>query len=148
MGLDDFANGSSNNSNLKRYNHHDLDEKMESIVDDLQHRFPEEVKVDFIEASPMLKKCLGKAYYRNKFADNMSTFIRIRKDVAEEGGDELVEVIAHEMAHIYLYQKGFTDATEKSVLFQWVCGRVKADPTGIFRGSEEWDKVIGPFMEK
>lgn len=147
MGLDDFTGGSTGKSKHKCYNYHKLDEQLESIVDDLQDRFPEEVKVDFIEASPRLKSYYGKAFKRFDENGLPVQYIRIKKSLAEQN-DELTEaVIAHEMAHIFLYQNGFTDVTEKDVLFQWVCGRVKADPTDIYKGSRKWRDVIKPFME-
>lgn len=149
MGLDDFKTNSLHEH--KAFNHTELDEKLESIVEECQERFPKEVQVDFIEASPQLKKHAGMAYRRSSTDEDgnfkYSIFIRIKKSLAEKGGTDLKMVILHEMVHCYMYQHGI-DASEKSVAFQWMCGRVMGDPSDIFKGDKEWDKVIQPFIDE
>ena len=150
MGLDDFKNSSISKSSNKAFNYKKLDEKLESIVEQCQKQFPEKVEIDFIEASPKLKKHAGKAYRDQNIEDGRleySIYIRIKKSLAERGGDDLVMVVLHEMCHCYLYQHGI-GASEKDVVFQWLCGRVVADPSGLFRGDKEYDKIIKPFIEQ
>lgn len=145
MSLEDFSRGSSHDH--KQYNYVNLDNQLEDIVKELQSKFPEEVEVDFIEASPQLQSCAGKAYYRTNANLERTNYIRIKKSLAEENSERTKRVVLHEMCHVYMYQKGFTEVTEKDVLFQWLCGRVGADPTGIYEGSKEWREVIGPMLE-
>lgn len=144
MGLENFTKGKSNP--YKQYSCFELDQQLEDIVEDLQDKFPDKVQVDFIEASPQLSSCVGKAYYRTNENMERTNFIRIKKSLAQENSERTRRVVLHEMCHVYLYQKGFTETSEKDVLFQWLCGSVGADPTHIFEGSKEWTHIIGPML--
>lgn len=148
MALDDFIKGVETSSSFKAFNYHELDKQLEEMVEEAQSRFPEEVDVEFIEASPQLQRYSGKAYkdYDDE-GHQYVQYIRIKKNLAEKNNAETKRVVLHEMAHVYLYQKGLDHVTEKDVTFQWLCGRVMADPSDVFEGSKEWDRVIEPMLE-
>lgn len=144
MGLDQFQSKNAAEQQYKKYNKHDLDEYLEELVEHNQHRFPERVEVDFIEASPSLESTYGMAYYRRNGGDKIK-FIRIADWLADRKNRRLEMVVVHEMCHIFLYQKGFTDVNEKDDLFQWILGRTNADLTHMNYRSKKYEEVVEPF---
>jgi len=147
MGLDDFTTNATTESLYKSYNLEELDERLEEIVENHQDRFPYEVRVDFIEASPELKSHAGKAYYRNK-GDGVHRYIRIKEWVARQDNMYTVRVVLHEMVHIYFYQLGLTNISDGDKLFEWVCGRVMADISGVRENNNSFHQAIKPFLEE
>lgn len=146
MGLDDFAEEATTTSEYKQYNLTELDNRLEEIVDNHQDRFPYEIRVDFIEASPELTKHAGKAYYKDD-GNKRHQYIRIKESIARDDDMQTVRIVLHEMVHVYFYQLGLKDISDGDKLFEWVCGRVMADISGVYEESNTFHQAIKPFLE-
>lgn len=141
MGLDDFKDTSSNEREM--YRDHDYDEKLEVMMENLQQRFPCELKIDFIEVSPRMTKTRATAYKR----DGETYYIRVSAEYIESANDDRIMLtVLHEMCHVYFYQKGFSD-TNHDKFFRWVVGRVGASMTRTNTYSYKWQETIEPFLE-
>ena len=144
-GLDGLIDeGVSDVQEYKHYGHHDWNSKLQSMVDELQERFPVEVEVGFIEVSPEMSKHGGLTYKKPE-----GYFIRISEYIITNHSKEYVRtVVAHEMAHIYMWQIGRGELTEKSPLFSWVLGRVGGTVSGYSDECPEWIEVAQPFLKE
>lgn len=141
MSLDDlFADQESENKT--KYKHEDI-EKLESIVEEYQERFPERLDIDFIETSGRMKSMHGKAYYE----PDGKMYIRISEDFMHSASNERLRlVVLHEMVHIYLYQKGYNNENH-SKYFRWILGRVGGSFTYENIPNKKWNDCIKPFIE-
>lgn len=141
MSLDDLF--ADQESEAKRKYKDEDKEKLESIVEEYQRRFPEELDIDFIETSARMKSMHGKAYYE----PGGKMYIRISEDFMHSVPiDRLKMVVLHEMVHIYLYQKGYKDENH-SKYFRWILGRVGGSFTYENIPNKKWNDCIKPFIE-
>jgi len=128
----------------KQYGHHEWNDKLQSMVDELQERFPIEIQVGFIEVSPQMTRCEGNATNREE-----GYYIRVAEFCVEQASEEYVKtVVAHEMAHIYLWQLGHDDLTEKSAVMSWVLGQVGGTVSGYHEEARVWQDVCKPFLKE
>ena len=142
MGIDDFI--TEKQDRHKVYQSHDKDEKLEQIIDEYQERFPVELRVDFVEVSPRMERCNAKAYKRA----GKKYYIRVSENYIERATEEeLRRTVLHEMVHVYLYQKGYSDHGHDKY-FRWVLGRVGGSMTGSTIHDMNWEKCIEPFIEE
>jgi predicted SprT family Zn-dependent metalloprotease len=141
MGIDNFKTKSSNSREM--YSQHDYDEKLELMLENLEKRFPVDLKIDFIEVSPRMTKTRAKAYKR----DGNTYYIRISEEFIHDATDERIELtVLHEMCHVYAYVKGFSEINHNK-FFRWIVGRVGASMTYSSVYSQEWIELIEPFLD-
>lgn len=148
MGLDQFRQNDVDRgaARFKTFGAHEADEKLNRMVEKAQQAFPEEVRVDFVEVSPHMTKHNGKAYWRTRDGETYQ-YMRISEDFLSRSDDDIMLVVLHEMCHLYLYQNGCKDLTERDPLFTWVLGRVGAHLSGTHTHSERWKRVAEPMLE-
>lgn len=148
MALDDFKTQNlSSEDRYREYPDHEYNSRLENLVDDLQHRFPEEVEVDFIECSPNMDKHFGMAYYKSTNR-GVIRYIRMSEKYIDAWNFNKVEMaVLHEMAHIYFHQKGYKDITERDPRFTWVLGRLGALISEVPTSNDCWEDCLKPFLE-
>lgn len=149
MGLGEFTNQGDltvAEQHFRTYPTHEEEEKFEKMVEELQSRFPEEIRVDFIEISPKMTRTDGYAYFRDR--DGVSCqYIRIAEKALDYPDYYQKMIVAHEMVHIYCNQKGYGDVSDGDRFFEWILGRVCADINGTSYRTEEWNDLINPFLD-
>lgn len=138
--------GATNTSHPHRnYPYNDFEDDSWEWFDELEERFPEEIKCDFIEVSPNITKYNARAYYRE---NGRYTYIRFSKHYVENYTDkELKETLLHEMVHLYTYQKGYFNISDGSHLFKWLCGSVGAKINQVGKHEEKWRDLARPLVE-
>ena len=142
MGIDSFKSTSSNNREM--YSEHEYDEKLELMLENLEERFPVDLKIDFIEVSPRMSKTRAKAYRR----DGDTYYIRVSEEFIDASSDERIELtVLHEMCHVYAYVKGVSEINHNK-FFRWIVGRVGASMTHSSVYSREWIELIEPFLDE
>lgn len=148
MGLDQFKQSETSvgAAHFRSFGKHEAEDVLNDMADDLQERFPEEVQIDFIEVSTSMTKCHGKAYRRERNGE-WYQYIRIAERHLIQDDDRVKLTLAHEMCHLYLYQNGYSDITEKSPMFSWILGRVGASVTDIGVDSDMWQDLAEPMLE-
>lgn len=147
MGLKDIADASTNSNDTERkyksFGHHEWNSRLEEMVEDLQKRFPCEIDCEFIEVSPSMTKTGGKAYYREE-----GNYIRVSERVIETETPEYVKmIVAHEMVHLYCYQKGHHNVSDGDKLFNWLLGMVCADVSRYSPSMKVWQDLAEPMIE-
>lgn len=142
MGLEEFQTKSQND--YKKYSNPKQDEKLEAWVEELEERFPIDLKIEFVEASPAMTKCRGTAYRKS----TGKYYIRISKSFMRNHSDRRVKLtLLHEMVHVYFYRQGYND-TAHDKYFRWVVGRVGASMTNMWTSNQKWQDCIEPFLEE
>lgn len=144
MGLGDIVPEEAKQNKYRQYPDHGMQERLERVIEENQDLFPGGVEVDFIEVSPKMTSTHGYGYHKLD-----SNYIRLAERVVENEPWYYVKaVILHEMVHIWMEQNNY-DYSDKSLIFEWVCGYIGADITGTAPTHEEWE-IIRKFkgMEK
>jgi len=140
---------SPNNSIQHRYRSykpHEKDKLLYELFDELEERFPEEVRCDFIEVSTRMDRCRAKAYYRD---GGTHLFIRFSDwYVEKESRKELKDTMLHEMVHLWCFQKGFKKVSDGSPMFKWLCGQVGTKINQVPKSSHKWEILAEPFVEE
>jgi len=148
MGLDQFkqTETAAGAARFRTYGQHDREDQLNEWADQLQEHFPEEIRIDFIEVSPEMTKHDAKAYWRKRDGEQFQ-YMRVAEHFLNKSDDRIILTLLHEMCHLYLYQKGYTDVTERHVMFTWLLGRVGASVSRISTDSEMWQDVAEPFLD-
>lgn len=145
MGLGNFkkSGGTSEVEKYRQYGHREYNLELESMVDELQEQFPEEIEVGFIEVSPEMTKTQGFAYYKPE-----GNYIRIAEKVIESHSrDQIKRAVAHEMVHLWMHQIGREDISDEDRIFNWALGVVLADVSGYHQNSQIWEDIAEPMIE-
>lgn len=122
----DSAKGPTEALRYKKYSKHEKEDDLVEWMEEFEDRFPTPVMVDFIEVSPEMENNLGLAYTKPG-----AQYIRIAEYAIDEYNDNFIKmVVLHEMVHVWFYQMGYTDITERDPVFTWVLGQVGADLSG------------------
>lgn len=136
MGLLDLTPDDTGGSVYRQYPDHERQDEIEAWAEEFQDRFPERVEFGFIEVSPQMESCDGRAFYKSDGA----MYIRIAEFAVEEKPDWRIKtIILHEMLHIYFYQIGRKDVTERDPIFTWALGFIGADISKIGPGDEDFE---------
>jgi len=149
-GLDDLLEeeigGVPENHPCRTYPYHEFEDKAWNWFEELNNKFPVDIKCDFIEVSPnMNSSWRAKACYRN---NGQHQFIRFAKYYVESSEDwTLKRTLLHEMVHLYTYQQGHRDIGDGSIIFKWLCGAVGCEVNQINNTSPEWIDLAEPFIE-
>lgn len=142
MSLEDFKQEDS--TSYKRYGSHEYDEKLEKLANKFDSRFPVNLEIDFIEVSPSMEKHAAITYKR----DGKHYYIRFSESYLENSTEEEIKrTLLHEMVHVYLYQRGYSNHSHGRV-FRWVLGRVGGSFTGESIHSDRWEHCIKPFLDE
>lgn len=148
MGLGNFTpdKETTSKSRFKSYGYHPMNDTLQKWIDELQCRFPEEVRVDFVEVSPEMTRTDGYAYWKKRDGQHYQ-YIRIAEKAIEKYSDNhLKRILIHEMCHCYCFQKGYPDVSDSNRVFSWILGRVKADISGYSQSCGEWEDLVEPFL--
>lgn len=141
MGIDDFIQNDTDSHQM--YGSHDYDEKLEQMVEELDDRFPVDLRIDFIEVSPRMEKHNAMAYKR----EGKKYYIRVSENYIERATERQIRLtVLHEMVHVYFYQMGASKENH-SKYFRWVLGRVGGSFTRASILDEKWQVCIEPFLE-
>lgn len=134
---------------FKTYGYHPKEDVLYDWADELQERFPEEVRIDFIEVSPEIESYRAKAYWRPRGGE-LYQFIRFAQFYVEDAPDwRIYRTLLHEMVHLYTYQKGYSeDVGDTTPIFTWLCGRVGTHINRYPDNMEMWQELAEPFLEK
>ena len=113
----------------------------------VQRRFPTRVQVDEVKVVEELDGDMAKAVQTVR-AGVVNYYIYLNKKVFESE-DWIVEAtIAHEMVHLYCYQKGYDSLSDGDPMFEWMCGRVGALQTDFSPKDHQFKELIVPFMKQ
>lgn len=146
MTLDDFKTDNSGTKQYKRYNETEKDKTLEQILNNNRHKFPIELDIDFIEASPEMKSMAVRTYFKTNDGKKI-TYIRVRSDIVEEENEILEKTVLEAMASVFLDQVLDDTVEMNSALHHWVCGQVGAY-VGIEDGRYyDFMKVMDHFDE-
>lgn len=146
MGLGDIVDEYESH-NGRAYPDHERQEELEEWLEELSEAFPEDLHVDFIEVSPKMTKYDAKAYW-DKASEDRDRYIRVAKSSMENYTDKQIKaLILHELCHIWFYQKGHHDVTEKDERFTYVLGAVGASVSGVGHQDEVFKDTCSPFSE-
>jgi predicted SprT family Zn-dependent metalloprotease len=141
MGIDKFLQEGKDKHKL--YGGHEYDEKLEKWVDELDERFPVNLRIKFIEVSPRMNKNRAMAYRR----EGKKYYIRVSESFIERSTDRRIKLtVLHEMVHVYFYQTGASEE-KHGKYFRWVLGRVGGSFTRESIHDEKWQACIEPFIE-
>ena len=146
MALDEFSMGGSIESRFQQYPSHPDDGRINRMIDELQEEFPEEVRIDFVEVSPRMTKTYAMAYWRERDGE-YTQFMRVGEHYTEVDDETLRRTVLHEMIHLFCYQKGYRDLSERSVMFTWLLGRLGASVSGIDQDNKKWQDLAKPFLD-
>jgi predicted SprT family Zn-dependent metalloprotease len=129
----------------RAYNPHHKEEDLWEMFEELQEKFPEEIKCDFIEVSGKMKNYNAKAY-----DDYGTQYLRFAKWFVESSSDERIkETMLHEMVHLYTYQKGYAgEVSDGSHIFKWLCGAVGAKINQVHMSERKWKDMAEPFRKE
>lgn len=136
MGLGDIVPEENEQKHYRQYADHELQDELEDVVDNTVEKLPGEVEIDFIEVSPrMTSNVDGRCYHK----ENVD-YIRLKEDMVDREPWEYVKrVVRHEVIHAWFRQNGYEQYRDGSKIFEWVCGRVDADITGVGPNSEQYE---------
>jgi len=142
-GVPDKNNGA--NHPYRTYPHSKWEDKLNEWFDDLEQKFPEEIKCDFIEVSSRIKRANAKAFYRD---GGKYTFLRFSQSYLEcEQDDRIKMTLLHEMVHLYTYQHDKYQISDSSAAFKWLCGRVGAPINQVSTDGDTWNEIMQPMIE-
>ena len=148
MGLDQFreTDTAAGAARFRSFGQHEMEDQLNEWADQFQERFPEEVRIDFIEVSPQMTKCNGKAYSRKRDGERYQ-YIRIAEGRLSDSEEDLKLTLLHEMVHLYTYQKGYTNITERDPVFTWLLGRVGANVSRVGTYEDKWKDLAEPMLD-
>ena len=113
----------------------------------VKRRFPGRVDVDEVKVIEDLDGSMAEALQQVRSGKVRYTLLI---DKAVFGSkDWIVEAtMAHEMVHMYCYQKGYDDLSDGDPMFEWMCGRVGALQTDFNPKDHQFKELIVPFMKQ
>lgn len=138
--------GGSIENRFQQYPSHPDDGRINRMIEELQQLFPEEVRIDFVEVSPRMTKTHAMAYWRKRDGE-YTQFMRVGEHYTDVDDEELRRTVLHEMVHLFCYQNGYTDLSERSVIFTWLLGQLGASLSGIPESSQKWKDLAKPFLD-
>jgi len=149
-GLNDLLEehgGITQENQYRYYPYHEFEDTLWEWFEELENRFPIELRCSFIEISTRMSRIYAKAYYRDH---GETIFIRFSKSYIEENPDwRIRQTLLHEMVHLYTYQIGFhEEISDGSVIFKWLCGQVGANVNQVRQNSQKWKELAEPFLDK
>jgi predicted SprT family Zn-dependent metalloprotease len=86
------------------------------------------------------------AYWRERDGE-YTQFMRVGEHYTEVDDETLRRTVLHEMIHLFCYQKGYRDLSERSVMFTWLLGRLGASVSGIDQDNKKWQDLAKPFLD-
>lgn len=139
MGFEEFIDGEVPETKARnQYSTYPYDEREELVwewIDELQDKFPEEVRCELVEIAPCDVKYNAKAYYK----ENGDQYMRVSESTFDKPTGIARSVVLHEMIHLYMFQSGWKHKREHSPMFKYLCGRLGAVHSASFStSSEEW----------
>lgn len=144
MGLGNFIEDNTpSNKDVNRFSTYSYDEREEDIwdwIEEFQDKFPEEVKCDLVEVAPRDVSYHAQAYWRKR-GDTHYQYLRVSETAFDDGEWFARSVVLHEMCHLYMYQIGMRDVTERSPMFSWLLGRVGAHVSGMRTEGDQWQEM-------
>lgn len=113
----------------------------------IKRRFPTGVEVDEVVVLEDLEGNMAEAVQTVR-AGVVNYYIYLDEKIFNSE-DWIVEAtMAHEMVHLYCYQKGYDDLTDGDPMFEWMCGRVGALQTNFNPKEHQFKELIVPFMKQ
>ena len=128
------------------YPNHEIEEQLWEWFEELEERFPQEIRCDFIEVSPELESCDAQAYWRERDGESYQ-YVRFAEHHIDSPDWRLRQTLIHEMAHLYCYQNGFKELSDSSPTFKWLCGRIGAPINSVQGSSGEWLQLMEPMID-
>jgi len=138
MGLLELTPDEDNNrGRYRQYPDHEMQDRIEDFMERSQEKFPGGVEIAFIEVSPEMTRTHGYFYHKPE-----RDYIRLAEEVVEEyPWSYTKKVILHEMIHGWLRQNGYSQYSDGSGIFEWICGHVGADIDGTSPGREKYEII-------
>lgn len=120
-----------------------LSKKLKAV----KRRFPGRVDVDEVKVIEDLDGSMAEALQQVRSGKVRYTLLIDKAVFGSE--DWIVEAtMAHEMVHMYCYQKGYDDLSDGDPMFEWMCGRVGALQTDFNPKDHQFKELIVPFMKQ
>lgn len=118
-----------------------------SILRKVKIRFPTQVEVDEVIVVENLEDNMAEAVQTVR-AGVVNYYIYLDDKIFYSDEWIVEATMAHEMVHMYCYQKGHDDLSDGDPMFEWMCGRVGALQTDFNPKDHQFKELIVPFMKQ